>query len=228
MHLSNLTVRRGGRSVLDAVDLAVTGGEFVGLLGPNGAGKTTLLRAALGLLPSNGQRTFPAKPAFLPQQREIAWPMPVRAVVALGQPDAAAVVRALDRLDLTALKDRPATDLSGGEQARVLIARAVAQETAFLLADEPVASLDPAHQIAVMALLRDLAREGRGVVASLHDLGLAARFCTRLVLMHEGRIVADGPPRAVLTPDSLASVFGIRAYLADGPEGLIVQPTEIR
>jgi iron complex transport system ATP-binding protein len=213
-------------------------GRVRGLIGPNGAGKTTLLRAALGLLPASGTSSLAALPAdqraraaaFLPQSREIAWPMPVSALVALGRPgdtaaDRAAVDRAIDRLDLGALRDRRATALSGGEQARVLIARALAQETPLLLADEPIGGLDPAAQISVMSLFRELAGQGRGVLASLHDLGLAARHCTRLVLMHNGRIHADGPPREVLTPTTLATVFGIRAYLTEGPDGLVVQPT---
>jgi iron complex transport system ATP-binding protein len=236
MRLSGLSAHRGRRLVLDGIDLDLGPGEFIGLLGPNGAGKTSLLRAAFGLLPASGRSSLAELPAarrareaaFLPQSREIAWPMPVSALIALGRPgttatDRGAVNRAIDRLDLQAMRDRPATALSGGEQARVLIARALAQETPLLLADEPIAGLDPAAQIAVMSLFRDLARQGRGVMASLHDLGLAARHCTRLVLMKDGRILADGPPRAVLTPAMLATVYGIRAYLAEGPDGLVVQ-----
>lgn len=237
----DLSVTRGTRPVLRAISLCVATGECVGLLGPNGAGKTTFLRAALGLVPASGASSLTELPhaeraraaAFLPQGREITWPMPVEAVVALGRTahpsaaratDHAAIERALARMDLNALRQRPATRLSGGEQARVLIARALAQETPLLLADEPTAGLDPAAQIAVMEIFAELAAAGGAVVAALHDLGLAARHCTRLVLLHEGRIAADGPPSEVLTPDTLARVFGIRARLEDTPDGLIFQP----
>jgi iron complex transport system ATP-binding protein len=238
LSLENLTVARGDRRVLDGVTLSVGQGEFVGLLGPNGAGKTTLLRAALGLLPHGGRSSLSGMPmaqrarqaAFLPQSREIAWPVTVETVVALGRAphgakgSDAAVTRALDRMDLAAFRHRPATDLSGGEQARVLIARALAQETPLLLADEPVAGLDPAAQLRTMQVFAALAAEGRAVIASVHDLGLAALHCTRLVLLHDGRIAADGPAREVLTDDLVSRVFGVRGFHADTPEGPVFQP----
>lgn len=242
--LSALTVDRGGRRVLDAATLQIGGGELVGLIGPNGAGKTTLMRAALGLLPARGASSLVALSpaararhvAWLPQQREIAWPLTVEALVALGRlphlppggamgaGDRAAVAAALARADLMALRDRPATELSGGEQARVLIARALAQDTPLVLADEPVAGLDPGHQIAAMEVFAGLAAEGRAAVVALHDLGLAVRHCTRIVMMTQGRIVADGLPGDVLTPARLAEVFGIRAHAAETADGPVFQP----
>lgn len=233
--LDNLTVQRGGRVTLHPTSLRVGPGEFIGLIGPNGAGKSTLLRAALGLVPARGQsslaqlspRARARAAAWLPQQREIAWGLRVAALVALaqdGREDAPQVAAALARMDVASLAQRPATALSGGEQARVLIARALAQDTPLLLADEPIAGLDPAHQIACMALFARLAAEGRTVIASAHDLGLAARHCTRLWVLHQGRIVADGPPRAVLTPELLREVFAIRCHLAEAEGGLILQP----
>ncbi|ETD86732.1 ABC transporter ATP-binding protein [Rhodobacter capsulatus] len=235
MRLDNLTVQRGGRVSLHPTSLQVAPGEFIGLIGPNGAGKSTLLRAALGLIAARGQsslaqlspRARARAAAWLPQQREIAWGLRVAALVALaqnGREDAPQVAAALARMDVTALAQRPATALSGGEQARVLIARALAQDTPLLLADEPIAGLDPAHQIACMALFANLAAEGRTVIASAHDLGLAARHCTRLWVLHQGRIIADGPPRAVLTPALLREVFAIRCHLAEAEGGLILQP----
>ena len=236
--LSALTVRRGAVTVVDAANLQVAGGEVVGLIGPNGAGKTTLLRAALGLLPHEGVSSLSTlraadrarMAAFLPQAREIAWPVTVRMLVALGRigrDDPAAVDRAIARMGLLPLADRPATALSGGEQARALIARALAQDTPLLVADEPAAGLDPEAQLRTLTVFRDLAAEGRGVLTSIHDLGLAARFCDRLVMMDRGRVVADGAPRAVLTPDLLARVFGIRAYIAETESGPVVQPVAV-
>jgi iron complex transport system ATP-binding protein len=136
------------------------------------------------------------------------------------------VDRALARLELVAFRERIATELSGGEQARVLLARVLAQETPLILADEPIAGLDPAHQIATMECFRDLAGEGRAVVVSLHDLGLAARHCSRLLLMHRGRLVADGRPAEVLSEENLRAIFGVRARLEDTPDGPVFQLLE--
>ncbi len=230
LSLTDFTVRRGECPVVDEVSLTVAAGECVGLLGPNGAGKTTLLRGALGLLPHEGSSNLTAlspvararAAAFLPQGRQIAWPVSVLELVGL-QATAAAVEAALDRMGLQGFRGRIATELSGGEQARVLIARALAQDTALLLADEPVAGLDPEAQIRAMGVFRALADEGRGVVVSLHDLGLAARHCTRLVLLDRGRVVADGAPREVLTDALLDTVFGVRGYHAETPDGVVFQ-----
>jgi iron complex transport system ATP-binding protein len=245
LQLENLTVKRGECPVLDGISLTVGQGEFVGLIGPNGAGKTTLLRAALGLLPHLGRSNLAALTpqdrariaAFLPQAREIAWPVTVESVVALGRvphragshgpKDQAAINRALDRMGLSGFRGRTATALSGGEQARVLIARALAQDTPLLLADEPVAGLDPAAQIRTMQVFADLAAEGRSVIASVHDLGLAARHCTRLIMLETGRIAADGPPREVLSDALLARVFGVQGFHTETPHGHVFQPLSV-
>ncbi|MEQ3624702.1 MAG: ABC transporter ATP-binding protein [Celeribacter sp.] len=254
LRLDRLSVRRGrgGRRLAVAdVTLELRAGEMVGLIGPNGAGKTSLLRAALGLLPATGHSDLAALPAaararraaWLPQAREIAWPVTVADLVALGRlphrgagamaraetaQDRAAVEAALARLNLRGMRNRIATRLSGGEQARVLIARALAQEAPLLMADEPVAGLDPGHQIAVMEEFAALAREdGHAVFLSLHDLGLAARHCTRLVMLDHGRIVADGTPDRVLRPDLLAQVFGIEAHFETGPDGPVFAPLRV-
>lgn len=242
LNIQNLTVRRGKHEVVTSASLKVAAGELVGLIGPNGAGKTSLMRAALGLIPATGQcnlvRLAPAEraliAAWMPQSRDVVWPVSVETLVRLGRiphrrPDAdhAAVESALHRMNIAAFRDRPVTELSGGEQARVLIARTLAQETPLLMADEPIAGLDPAHQIGAMQTFRDLANEGRCVIASLHDLGLAARHCTRLVMMDAGRIVADGRPAEVLTPDLLEQVFGVSGYFAETPDGSIFQPLRV-
>ncbi|WP_425099183.1 ABC transporter ATP-binding protein [Tropicibacter sp. S64] len=239
--LRNLTVRRGECPVVDDVSLTVTRGECVGLIGPNGAGKTTLLRAALGLLPHEGYASLAALPAadrakaaaWMPQQREIAWPIAVEDLVRLGRlphgtrltpRDKEAIDDALTRMGLDNYRQRPATALSGGEQARVLIARALAQDTPLLMADEPTAGLDPAAQLATLDVLRQIAEEGRGVILSLHDLSLAARYCTRLILLDRGQLRADGAPMAVLTEDNLARTFHLRARIHETPEGPFLQP----
>lgn len=141
--------------------------------------------------------------------------------------DRAHVDRALTRLNLHALRDRAASRLSGGEQARVLIARALAQDTPILMADEPIAGLDPAHQIATMRVFREVADDGRAVMVSIHDLGLAARHCTRLILLAEECVLADGSPHEVLSPELVARAFGISAWQQDTPSGPIFQPLEV-
>ncbi|WP_103335824.1 ABC transporter ATP-binding protein [Pseudotabrizicola formosa] len=238
--LNNLTARRGACPVLSGISLQVGAGECIGLIGPNGAGKTTLMRAALGLMPSEGQSSLlalsasarAAQAAWLPQSPEIAWPVTVQHLVALGAmargrgPDHASVDRAIDRMNLGAFRDRAANGLSGGEQARVLIARALAQDTPLLLTDEPIAGLDPAQQIRTMRVFRDLASEGRSVMVSLHDLGLAARHCTRIIVVDKGGIAADGPPEAVLTDALMGRVFGVTAFRAETVQGPVFQPME--
>lgn len=235
IRLVNMTVRRDACPVVDAASLTLNPGECVGLIGPNGAGKTTLMRAALGLLPFEGTSSLArlsaaerAKTcAWLPQARDVSWPMSVERIVALGrlphQGGDGAVDKAIAALGLGAMRTRPATALSGGEQARVLIARMLAQETPFLFADEPIAGLDPAAQIDTMRLFSRLAQEGRGVLVSLHDLGLAARHCTRLVLMQAGRIVTEGKPEAVLSEKHLADVFRITAHMSQSDRGPLFQ-----
>ena len=235
------------RPVFRDVSFDLHAGEFVGLIGPNGAGKTTLMRACLGLLPHAGQSSLSALSlaerartvAWMPQAREIAWPVSVERIVALGRlphlpagqalppADKVLVDAAISRLGLDAFRDRAASRLSGGEQARALIARALAQDTPLLMADEPIAGLDPAHQISTMQVFRQIADDGRAVMMSIHDLGLAARHCTRLILLAEGGILADGAPQDVLTADLVARAFGITAWHGDTPDGPVFQPLEV-
>lgn len=245
LSLKELRVRLGQAAVIDGVSLTVEPGTCLGLIGPNGAGKSSLMRAALGLLPlAGGSSSLAALPraerariaAWLPQNREIAWDVEVETVVALGRlphrpagagpsaGDTAAVARAMERADVSGFARRRIGQLSGGEQARVLLARALAQETPLLLADEPVAALDPAHQIAALECFAARAAEGGTVIVALHDLGLAARWCNRLVLLDRGRVVADGAPGEVLTAEHLRTVYGIEAHLAEVAGGLLVQP----
>lgn len=242
--LQNLTARLGNRTVLHEITLGIEAGACVGLIGPNGAGKSTLMRAALGLIPASGRSSLLDIPrqqrsriaAWLPQSREIAWDVSVDTLVELGRvphrrpgaplspEDRSAMEQAMIRTDITGFRNRIATELSGGEQARVLLARALAQDAPLLMADEPIAALDPAHQISTMETFAALAAEGRTVITALHDLGLAARWCSRLILLDQGRVVGDGAPRDVLTQDNLVRVYGVSAHIAETPDGLVVQP----
>lgn len=247
--VDSLNVRLGKSDVLNDVSFSVEAGEVVGVVGPNGAGKSTLLKALLGLVPSAGAITLCGVPAahlssvelgqslaYVPQDREVAWAMSVRDVVGLGRlphrptmlpptkEDAEAVERALESVDALKFQDRRISELSGGERARVLIARALAQETLLLLADEPTSGLDPAHQISLLALLRRRANAGQTVLLSIHELQLAARWCDRLLLLNEGRIAADGAPAEVLSQKRIAEVFGCDAFLSEDALGPIIVP----
>jgi len=231
-----VSVTLGGRPALTDVSFAADGGGLIALVGPNGSGKTTLLRAASGLVPmTGGAVTLDGGPvaalsakararaiAYLPQERSTAWPMTGRALVALGRhpyagplrregdADRAAVERALEAANAAAFAERRVDALSGGERARILLARAFAVEAPALLADEPTAALDPAHQLKVMEALRGAAAAGTLVIAALHDLSLAARFADRVLVLDDGRLVADGTAAEALGARVLAQVFGVR------------------
>lgn len=234
-----LSVRLGRHAAVRDVDVTLAPGMLVGIVGPNGAGKSTLIRALLGLIrPQAGRvlidgqdvatlnrRVIARAIAYLPQGQTLHWPLLVERLVALGRlphlgplsrlsaDDAAAVDAAMLRADVQHLQGRVATELSGGERARVLLARALAVGARGLIVDEPLAALDPGHQIDVMELLRSTARDGSLVVTVLHDLTMAARYCDRLLLMDGGAVVADGAPLDVLTPDALDRVYGVTARI---------------
>ena len=230
---------RDGSTLLDGASFSLRAGEFVAMLGPNGAGKTTLLRAALGLIDARegcsalgGQdarrlsaRERALRASYLPQRRPLAWPSPVRDVVALGRyshgaalgslsaPDRRAVDAALEECDLEHLAHRASDTLSGGELARVHLARAFAAQAPLLLADEPVAALDPGHQLRAMDLVRAFVERGGGALVVMHDIDMAARYADRLVWLHGGRVIADGSPQATLTEGRLADVYGVAARI---------------
>jgi iron complex transport system ATP-binding protein len=241
----NVTVMRGTRPVLDACHLTLKQGELTVLIGPNGAGKTTLLKALCGLLPlAAGEIALDGQPlskvslkirsqkmAYLEQRAQIAWPLSVEEVIRLGRMphgDAMSVADqtimndVMTRLDIVDNAKRSVMALSGGEQARVLLARALAVQAQALLVDEPVASLDPKYQLNMMTLLRDEAICGTCVLAVMHDLTLAARFAHRLIVMDQGRIVADGLPADVLAEMGVSSVFGVQINTYNTHDGLHV------
>jgi len=174
--------------------------------------------------------------AYLPQQETPAWPLQVEHLVGLGRApwhkpmsgkserDKQAIERALEITELQSLRQRIVTTLSGGELQRTLLARVFAGEPNIILADEPIAALDPYHQLHMMELLAEHAQQGGAVLAALHDLSLAARFCSRLVLLHRGKIVADGQPIEVLTTENLEQVYGISAYVDCRDDGVVIIP----
>ncbi|MEE4450676.1 ABC transporter ATP-binding protein [Novosphingobium resinovorum] len=200
---------------LDDISLSVHGGEVTAICGPNGAGKSTLLSCLAGLVTPEagvvamGTRPMRAIPArergqcigYLPQAPEIAWDVTVEVLASLGRlpwgdvgarTGKAAIDAAIATMDLAALRHRPVTRLSGGERARALMARVLATDPAWLLADEPLANLDIAHGLSLMRRLRDQARQGRGVVLVLHDLAMAMNYADRVIVLHRGRVAADG------------------------------------
>lgn len=249
LRVRDLSVDLGGQPIVRSVSLDIAPGGVIGLIGPNGAGKSTLLKAILGLIPSRGEIAYGETPlsqidrhtlahlaSYLPQDREIAWPLTVESVVSLGRTphlsalsgltpeDRAEIERAMALTDVANLRQRVVSTLSGGERARVLMARVLAQAAPILIADEPVAGLDPGHQIALLETLDALAAAGRTIIVSLHEIALAARWCRRLVLLDNGRVVADGGADDVLTHEHFAEVYGVRIHRAMTEHGLLVQP----
>lgn len=243
--LDALTVTLGATTVLDTVTATLRPGRVTAVLGPNGAGKSTLLRAAAGLLiPAAGSARLDDRPVgtidprerarligYLPQGGVVYWNLAARELVRLGRlphagspaADETAIDRAMALTDTLAFADRPVLTLSGGERARVLLARVLAGEPAWLLADEPLANLDPAHALDLVARLREIAAGGTGVLLVAHDLLHAQRAADDAVLMAGGRLLAAGPAGDVLTPDHLARVFGVRVTaVADGDRSVWV------
>ncbi|WP_395335908.1 ABC transporter ATP-binding protein [Novosphingobium sp. BL-8H] len=248
--INDLAVRLGKQDVLHGIDARLEPGTLVGVIGPNGAGKSTLARALLGLIDAHrgtitldGQ-DFSALPvrerarriAYLPQGQTLHWPLTVERLVSLGRlphlgpisritaADQAAIDEAMDRADVRHLATRVATELSGGERARALLARALAVGAEALVVDEPLASLDPGHQIDVMEMLSREAKGGALVLAVLHDLNLAARYCHRLLVIDEGRLVADGSPAEVLSEELLRTVYGVTGFSSTLDDAPLIVP----
>ena len=246
LHADAVTVMAASRAIVDAAELTIPAGARVALVGPNGAGKSTLLRAMTGVLgPDRGVVRLSGRPilderraavaqaiAVVPELTQLPFEMPVHEVVALGRlphtpplsglrpSDHEAIEAALARVGITELRDRDARELSMGERQLVFIAVAIAQGAPIIVLDEPTAHLDIRHQVDVMRLLVDLnERDGTTVIAVLHDLALAAHFFGRVVVMHEGRIVADGPPAVTLSGERIRAVFGVDPMLVRLPVG---------
>jgi iron complex transport system ATP-binding protein len=232
----NLTLTRGGRAVVEGLSATLAPGQITAIVGPNGAGKSSLLLGLAGLLTTAaGEVMLDGSPlaslhpraraqaiGFLPQSADVAWDVAVEALVALGRlpwrdRGEAAIAAAIAALDLEPLRHRPVSQLSGGERARVLLARVLAGEPRWILADEPLAALDLAHQLRLIAHLRSCAEAGQGVVLVLHDLGIAMNHADRVLVLKDGALIADGPPEEALAPEVIAQTWGITAQWLGDP-----------
>lgn len=251
LSLKGLGVTLRGRTIFSGLQADFQAGQVTAILGPNGAGKSTLMaclaglrRPDQGLVTLDGAQICAMSPrdrarrlAFLPQSPEIAWAVDSRILVGLGRTphigarglslrDAEAIERAMQIAGVEAFAGRIVTTLSGGERARVLIARALAGEPEWLLADEPFTGLDPGHQLDAAALFRRLAHlKGLGVVLTLHDLSLAVRMADRILVLAGGGVIAEGTPAEALTPKVLARAYGVEANIHEAPGGLVVDVT---
>ena len=247
LEFKDLRVDLGGKPVLNGVTASLPSGKLIGVCGPNGAGKSTLLRAAMGLLrPKAGKALLFGKDAagmgpverarhaaYLPQERRVAWGMASVEVAALGafdQPPELARVRAVEALATVGASDlaeRSVFDLSGGERAKVLLARLLASQAPLLILDEPIAGLDPDAQLMTLELLMGLTEKGVTVVATLHDLFLCARFCDVALVLDRGCLAACAPPLEALCPETLAEVFRLEAEWLDSPRGHLLAATRL-
>lgn len=233
--VEGLVIQRKHKTIVDNLSFDIRANEVLGLIGPNGAGKSTVLAALAGIdtpnagtvhIDENNLASLSASEraqqiGWVEQVGTVHWPVSVERLIMLGriphlpawskatQIDQAAVEYAMEKADCMSIRNRQVPTLSGGERARVLLARALAAEPSVLFADEPASSLDLGHQLQTMQLLRDYASERRSVVVVMHDLSLAVRYCHRLALMHEGRLVSVGQPAAVLSDKNIADVYGV-------------------
>ncbi|MDA0707551.1 MAG: ABC transporter ATP-binding protein [Proteobacteria bacterium] len=249
LEVNGISLDIDGAAILNNISCTVKSGEMVGLIGPNGAGKSSLLRSILGLvkikagtisLNDRNIADYALKErakylTYIAQGAPVHWPLTVEHIVGLGrvphlnpwqrlnEEDKTIIEQALIKTDSISLRGRLVTTLSGGERARVLLARALATCAPYILADEPVASLDPLHQLQVMKILKDQSSKGDSVLVVLHDLGLALRYCDRIILLHEGEMIGQDTPDRILNDHNLANIFGIRAsrWTDDGDDFLI-------
>ncbi|WP_265446375.1 ABC transporter ATP-binding protein [Acetivibrio straminisolvens] len=245
IEVRNIEVSFGDFNVLKGVSLEIEKGQFYGILGPNGSGKTTLLKSmAKALRPQSGAifvdgedigrmraREFSKKVACLYQSTAITYDYPVMDVVLMGRypyikrfqtesvKDREIAKKAMIASNVWHLKDRRINEISGGERQRVFIARALVQETDIVLLDEPISHLDIQHQIEILELAGKMAKEGKSIVAVLHDLNFASMYCDHLIMLKDGAIVAQGEPQKVLTEEIVKKVYGVKPFIIDGMNG---------
>ncbi|WP_354623313.1 ABC transporter ATP-binding protein [Psychromonas sp. MME2] len=247
----NLTFSYNKQAVLKNINLTFQSGQFVGLIGANGAGKSTLLKLLLGLLkPQSGvvmvddidlqaqkRRDIAKKIAFVPQSTELPYAFSVEEIVAMGRnpylgafellnkEDLRLIEQALHKTDIIHLRNRIVNTLSGGEKQRVIIARALAQQSPTILLDEPIASLDICHQIETLQLIESLSKNGKLAITALHDLNFAARYCDRIILLGKDAhnttsVIADGSAQEVLNAENLRHCFSIEADIIKSENGI--------
>ena len=234
LNIENLSLTLSDTPVVKAVSFEAKAGEFVALIGPNGAGKTTIIKAIAGLARYSGiihidkqeVKTMPAVMrgqilSYIPQGHDVHWPMCVKDIVRLGRlpfgavssledpDDEAIVLKALQLTDLEEFSERRFDQLSGGEKSRVMIARALATKASILLADEPTAALDPYNQLYMLELLKSQVKQGKCVIAVLHDITLAAQFADKIILLDNGKVVSCGPAANVLTLENMRNVYQV-------------------
>ena len=250
INATGLKYQIGNITILKGIDFEIKSGELVGLIGPNGAGKSTLLRLLTQVEPaSSGEIRFDGKPidtipaeerakriGYLVQGARAHWPFSVEKVIGLGRipyqkwwqqassEDDAKVQQAMELTQTLAYRNRIVTTLSGGEHTLVMLARIIASEPQLIFADEPVAALDPYHQLHVMEILRNHASEQRAAVVVLHDLSLAARFCDRLYLLNHGELHCCGTPEEIMNAKNIAEVYGVKTRITYDAKGVSVTP----
>ncbi|MDG2048196.1 MAG: ABC transporter ATP-binding protein [Halioglobus sp.] len=248
----NISCQIAGKMILSGCEMSLCSGEMIGMIGPNGAGKSSFIKILAGInIPDTGKVFLDEQPllkkspkqlakiiAYLAQGATTHWPLSVRKLVELGRLphqnpwgalaryDQTIIDDAMAQAEVTELADRIITTLSGGEKLRALIARLFATQPEIILADEPIAALDPYHQLHTMELFRQHCDCGGSAVVVLHDLDMAARFCDRLLLMNEGRCLYSDTPKNVLTKENLREVYHIDASIQETPEGLHVAPAQ--
>ncbi len=249
LRFEGVSIERGGRAILDGVSAGFAAGKLTAVIGPNGAGKSTLLQIAAGLLkPGAGtvrlgdtdlaglsRAALAKRRAYLPQHATVDWPISVERVVALGLlpelpafgglPEALRprIDRALEACDVTALRDRQATTLSGGELARVMLARAIVGDPELLIVDEPTSDLDPRHGIDAARRLRARADAGRTVIVAIHDLDLAIRFADEVVAIRDGKLLGAGPIDEIMTEEMLACLYNVRVRIRRDEDGASIR-----
>ncbi|KZL26651.1 ABC transporter ATP-binding protein [Pseudovibrio sp. WM33] len=248
LQLKDLSVNYGPRNILSSINLEIGKGEIVGLIGPNGSGKSTLMKAMVGLIPSHGNIRYDNQPlksisakqlskhvAYMAQERDVAWDLSVERILALGCEAIGGSVRmpkhkaeleeTIASLGLETIRKASILQVSGGEKARALLGRALMQKTPLIIADEPTAGLDPEHQLELQEIFQKLQQQGTSMLVSLHDWTYAARLCTRIAMLKEGKLVAYGTPEEVLTEERVQDVYRVKAHILQTEQGPVITPT---